>query len=182
MNMEITAGQDLFTKEIFSNKFIDLCGNYTMNANGGICPYDDGDYLVEFDYEIPSTGTFDWFFTGYTLNTKIQIYSDENNTDMLGDCSAIAKLATSGTVAIADRTITTPSSAVAFMAVLGTLVLGIACASTRKKDANKDNEKTIELLSKEDGAHPEDPDAIERARSAFTDDSSARQMLGSSSN
>lgn len=49
------------------NETIDLCYNNTA-IDGGECAVDDGEYIVEFDHVIPSTGVYDWFF--YRLQCK----------------------------------------------------------------------------------------------------------------
>jgi len=151
---------------LFTDQLLDLCGNYSV-VYGGTCPYDDGDYIVEFDFTIPTKGGMDWFFTGYNLKSKIHIY-DENKTNVLGQCTATVKTTTSSTTTVADRKYRNPSAAVASVGLLAAIASFLVCKAVTKGDKNEFDDKKDELLYGPGGAHG--PDEIERARSAFAEE------------
>jgi len=151
------------------NETIDLCDNSTA-VDGGECAMDDGEYIVEFDRSIPSTGfgTYDWFFTGFSLKTHISLTTTDGNlTETLGDCYATLKTQTTSQTTIASNTYQTPSAAATFILVGATLAtLLLVKGVTGGKSADTDDKKA-ELISK---AQIQGPDDIERARSAFAEE------------
>lgn len=154
---QVSAGSYSYT---LFDEDIDLCSNSTA-IDGGNCPEDDGEYIVEFQHNIPTAGTYDWFFTGFSLKTHILIY-DDNQTDVLGDCYAVLKTQTTSQTTVATTTMRTPSAGFAlilFGASIATFLL-INLLTRRNNLEDDKNAKLIPLAG---------PDEIERARSAFAD-------------
>lgn len=64
---------------------INLC---TWTSGGyGYCPQ-DGTYTLRATHTLPTWGDKDWFLTGEKFIAELLIYSDEDGTDLIGDCKA----------------------------------------------------------------------------------------------
>lgn len=153
------------------NETIDLCFNSTA-VDGGDCAIDNGEYIVEFDRSIPSTGfgKYDWFFTGFSVKTHISLTTTDGNfTETLGDCYATLKTQTTSSVSVKSNTYSTPTAAVTFILVGATLLTALLVKGlTGGKATDADDDKNTELISK--AAAVQGPDEIERARSAFAEE------------
>jgi len=151
------------------NETIDLCYN-SAAVNGGECAMDDGEYIVEFDRSIPSTGfgTYDWFFTGFSFKTHISLTTTYGNfTETLGDCYATLKTQTTSQTTIASSTYQTPSAAVTFILVGATLATVLLVKGVTGGKSPDVDDKNVDLIDK---APIQGPDEIERARSAFAEE------------
>jgi len=152
------------------NETIDLCYNASA-VDGGDCGNDNGEYIVEFDRSIPSTGfgQYDWFFTGFSLKTHISLTTTSGNyTETLGDCYATLKTQTTSQVNVKSNTYSTPSAAVTFILVGATLLTALLVKGlTGGKSSEADDDKNTELITK---SVLKGPDEIERARSAFAEE------------
>jgi len=164
---QVSAGSYSYT---LFDEDIDMCNNST-SVSGGVCSEDDGEYIVEFNHDIPTAGTYDWFFTGYSLKTHVLLY-DENQTDVLGDCYAVMKTQTTSQTTVGTYSMRTPSASFA-MVLVGASVATFLLLNllTRRNDTTVDDKAENLILP--------GPDEIERARSAFADsvDSDNRGQL-----
>jgi len=145
---------------------VDLCSNST-SLTGGECSVDDGEYLVEFDHTIPSSGAYDWFFTGFSLKTHILLTSDYyNTTEILGDCYATLKTSTTSQTTVAATSMRTPSAAFALIILGASFATFIFFKAVSSSGSEEEDDKQSKLIQ----STTQGPDEIERARSAFAEE------------
>uniref|UniRef100_A0A7S1ZD25 Uncharacterized protein n=1 Tax=Trieres chinensis TaxID=1514140 RepID=A0A7S1ZD25_TRICV len=73
------------SKTLYSLREISVCSS--MHSENGGCPA-DGSYTYQGSELLPSLSDKDWFLTGQHFEVEIKIYSDEDGTNLIGDCSA----------------------------------------------------------------------------------------------
>lgn len=157
-----------FSQPMFEFQEIDLCGNFTSDW-GGECPEEEGVYDVSISFQMPQSGSMDWFLTGFRAKSQIEIYSDEYKTDVLANCYATLVTDTQGYVAAQYLNETVPAPNAFHLLISLWVVLGIAAfifVYRKVKSADDADSKTQPLIElDETAARQKKYDDIENARS-----------------
>uniref|UniRef100_A0A6U3NJ88 Uncharacterized protein n=2 Tax=Ditylum brightwellii TaxID=49249 RepID=A0A6U3NJ88_9STRA len=112
------------TKFYYKGEKVNLCSRVTSNDGG--C-YADGLYNFYSSTSLPSLGDKDWLLTGSNFNVQLDIYKDEDMSNLIGTCRAnVDAEVTKGASKFMNPPSATRTAAI-FAGVIGAFALLTTC-------------------------------------------------------